>query len=254
MPAKELAFSQTASDPDGDAVSTAWYVDGEQVASGETFTLGPPLTTPGPHAVVARSSDGRPDGGETRHAWMIGVVRPDNDSDGWRANLDCDEANAFVHPEADEVAGNGLDDDCDPATPDGPVVDPRVAIRPLDVTAQEGDTGEHDAAFELSLAAASPHSVAVNFRTADGTALAGADYLAATGRAVFDPGATRTTVSIPVLGDGSDEPDETFALRLSNPTQAVLAGEEATRRSSTTTSRRPIRIRPRRRWRSATSS
>ena len=31
---------------------------------------------------------------------------------------DCDDRNEDVHPDADEVPGNGLDDDCDPTTTD----------------------------------------------------------------------------------------------------------------------------------------
>lgn len=37
--------------------------------------------------------------------------------------LDCDEGHAEVHPGAAEVACNGLDDDCDAATPDAEDVD-----------------------------------------------------------------------------------------------------------------------------------
>ncbi len=50
---------------------------------------------------------------------------PDDDLDGYPAPVDCDDTNPLVHPKATEIPGNGLDDDCDPRTPDGPsVLDP----------------------------------------------------------------------------------------------------------------------------------
>lgn len=46
---------------------------------------------------------------------------PDSDGDGYSAQLcggpDCDDTNAEVHPGAEDVCGNGLDDDCDGRCP-----------------------------------------------------------------------------------------------------------------------------------------
>ncbi len=43
----------------------------------------------------------------------------DADGDGWTScNGDCNDANALVNPGAFEVVGNGIDDDCDPASSD----------------------------------------------------------------------------------------------------------------------------------------
>lgn len=48
-------------------------------------------------------------------------VNIDADGDGFFLNaapLDCDDSNALVNPSRQEIIGNGLDDDCNPLTPD----------------------------------------------------------------------------------------------------------------------------------------
>ena len=42
----------------------------------------------------------------------------DADADGYDATDDCDDGDATVHPGADEVAYDGVDNDCDPSTAD----------------------------------------------------------------------------------------------------------------------------------------
>ena len=41
---------------------------------------------------------------------------PDADGDGFYASEDCDDEDASVNPEAEEVPYNGKDDDCDEST------------------------------------------------------------------------------------------------------------------------------------------
>ncbi len=38
---------------------------------------------------------------------------PDNDRDGYVAAIDCNDNDAAIHPNSEEIAGNGLDDNCD---------------------------------------------------------------------------------------------------------------------------------------------
>ena len=65
--------------------------------------------------------------------------------------------------------------------------------------------------------------VTVRYATADRTATAGEDYLAASGRLRFGPRQKVRRVRVSVLGDEIDEPDETFVLRLSRPKRVKLA-------------------------------
>jgi Tol biopolymer transport system component len=80
----------------------------------------------------------------------------------------------------------------------------------------EGDSGNTDAALPVTLSFSSTHTVTVDYATADGTATAGSDYMATSGTLTFAPGTTTQTIHVPVTGDTTVEPDETFDVVLSN--------------------------------------
>lgn len=111
-------FSITPRDPDGDPTTTRWLVDLEEAATGRSFAFTPDADDIGVHLLRAEVSDGLPAGGATTRDWTVSVLAPDADGDGWRANVDCDDADGGVNPGQHEVVGNGKDDDCDPATGD----------------------------------------------------------------------------------------------------------------------------------------
>ncbi len=46
-------------------------------------------------------------------------IHYDCDGDGYTSEADCDDSNAAINPGMTEVPGNGIDDDCNPDTPDG---------------------------------------------------------------------------------------------------------------------------------------
>src|SRR5262249_29932358 len=83
-------------------------------------TFAPTAAQVGRHVVEAVASDGTASGGATHRSWDVLVLRGDADKDGWTATTDCDESDPAVHPTANELLGNGIDDDCDPGTPDAP--------------------------------------------------------------------------------------------------------------------------------------
>ena len=81
--------------------------------------------------------------------------------------------------------------------------------------------------FTVTLAPAASAPVTVDYASADGTAKAGEDYVAANGTLTFAPGETEKTVAVAVLDDAHDEGEETFVFTLSNASGAVLADAEA---------------------------
>ncbi len=92
-----------------------------------------------------------------------------------------------------------------------------------DVTVTEGNSGTVTAQFTVSLSAPSTQTVSVNYATANGTAQAGSDYVAASGSATFSPGSVQQAINVTVNGDTVVEPNETFSVNLSAPTNATLA-------------------------------
>ncbi len=93
------------------------------------------------------------------------------------------------------------------------------ALSIADASGVEGEA----ARFPVTLSDPSGFEVTVAYSTSDGTAVAGADYDAVGGSLVFAPGETTATVSIPLVQDDLNEPDENFTVSLSNPANATLA-------------------------------
>ncbi|MEY2409022.1 MAG: large repetitive protein, partial [Verrucomicrobiota bacterium] len=91
-----------------------------------------------------------------------------------------------------------------------------------DRTVVEGNSGFTDAIFTITLSSPSCHTVTVDVATFNGTATAGVDYLAAQTNFVFLPGEVQKTLTIRVVGDTEEEPDETFFVCLTNVSHAVV--------------------------------
>ena len=97
-------------------------------------------------------------------------------------------------------------------------------ISVADATATEGEVLD----FVVTLDEPTPVPATVDYATSDGTARAGDDYAPAQGTLTFPAGGTRGTVSVALTEDDAPEPEESFALTLSAPTNAVLADDTAT--------------------------
>ncbi|MEQ1761711.1 MAG: FG-GAP-like repeat-containing protein [Pyrinomonadaceae bacterium] len=87
----------------------------------------------------------------------------------------------------------------------------------------EGDNGEVVAQVVVSLSASTDKDVHVNYVVTQGTATAGTDFVASSGRLVIPAGQTSATVAVPILPDVLDEFDETFTVSLSSASNAWIA-------------------------------
>ena len=127
-----------------------------------------------------------------------------------------EETEAFTVTLSNPTGGATLDD----ATGTGTITDddgvggttPELSIG--DAAVEEGGTAE----FEVSLSPSSTETVTVEFLTADGTAEAGSDYTASTGKLTFTAGQATQTISVSTVDDGVEEETEAFTVTLSNPT------------------------------------
>jgi hypothetical protein len=100
---------------------------------------------------------------------------------------------------------------------------PSVSVN--DVTIVEGQGGFKVATFTLSLSGPNPQGAAVEVATADGTATSvNSDYWdVELGPVDFPAGSTTATVNVRVNGDIAIEPDETFFVNLSQPSNCTIA-------------------------------
>lgn len=96
-----------------------------------------------------------------------------------------------------------------------------------DITLSEGNAATKPFVFEVTLSKTFSKAVSISYKTVDGTAKNGEDYVAAEGTITIEPGAAKGTISINVIGDDIKKGDETFMVRLSNPANCFLIRETA---------------------------
>lgn len=107
--------------------------------------------------------------------------------------------------------------------------DPRPTISNMNASATEPRAGAVSfAEVEVRLSNRSFETIGVSYSTANGTAIAGADYTATSGILTFAPFEAAKTIRVPVRADNVDEADETFFVKLSAPTNATVQVAQST--------------------------
>jgi Tol biopolymer transport system component len=91
---------------------------------------------------------------------------------------------------------------------------PYVSINDIYIT--EGNSGGVLAIVSIGLSNPSSSLISVDYATADGSASAGSDYIAASGTVFFLPGQTSKNIGVVINGDMSQEMNEQFFVNLSN--------------------------------------
>jgi hypothetical protein len=107
--------------------------------------------------------------------------------------------------------------------------DPTISIS--NVAQAEGNTGTTPFTFQVRLSGATNEPVTVRYTTADGSATAPADYqpIDPAGVLTFSPGgALEQDITVHIVGDTVDEPDETFFVNLSESTHATIVQGQGT--------------------------
>ena len=113
----------------------------------------------------------------------------------------------------DDTATGTIRDNDDP---------PTVSV--ADANADEGA----DVVFTVSLSPASGKRATVQYATSSGSATSDTDFTAASGTLTFEAGTTSQTVSVSTASDSTTEQNEFLVLRLSSPTNAILAANDST--------------------------
>jgi VCBS repeat-containing protein len=105
---------------------------------------------------------------------------------------------------------------------------PAALLSINDVNLAEGNNGQSDFTFTVTLSEASAQTVTVEYSTAEGTAQNNSDFQRipngnqANPTLTFLPGETTKTLNVRVKGDSTEEQDETFFVNLSNAVNATI--------------------------------
>jgi hypothetical protein len=238
--AGDVAVGDFTSDGTPDLVTTGGYSAVNLLPGRGDGTFAAPILSPAPDGMwldaADFSGDGRLDVLSVVESMDFGGV--ESLSLG-RGDGTFDRLEPFVLPlDATEIATGDLNGDGRPDLAvagsndiegsvtvllnNGDWAPPPPSLRIGDATVTEGNTGTRAVNFTVTLSAASTQTTTVAYATSNGTATAGSDYQAKSGTVTFAPGETSKPVTVLVNGDRLAEPNETFVVNLSGPTNATI--------------------------------
>jgi hypothetical protein len=162
--------------------------------------------------------------GTTTRSFNIAII-PDN----------IDEVNETFNVTLSSASNATFANSVNTVTTTGTIIDddgPTITFADRTIEVVEGGTGSvRNMTFTVRLSAASENPITVRFATSRGAvepATAGADFRATSGTLTFAAGETSKVISVQILGDATDEPDETFNVVLSSPTGGTIPTEQST--------------------------
>ncbi len=104
-------------------------------------------------------------------------------------------------------------------------VPPVISI--LNSTVTEGSAGISNASIAVTLSIPSGLPVSLAFQTVGVTASSGVDYQDVAGTVVIPAGQTKGMITVPIIGDTIDGPNESLRITLSNAVNALLGNATA---------------------------
>jgi Ca2+-binding RTX toxin-like protein len=114
--------------------------------------------------------------------------------------------------------------------------DDKPVVRMDDIKVTEGDNGLHDADITVYLNTAATSDVSVNYKTIDGTAKDGSDYIGDSDTLVIPKGSKEGHIKISIQGDTTPETTENFHVELSGVSGAILLNNADTLSNTVTIS------------------
>ncbi len=204
-----IRFNVSLSEPSPDIVSVNFRTLNDQSVS--NFDLSSVMTAPANTGVLTFAP------GQTEQSILIEPIDDtlDERDESIMVELFAPENATFG---ADQLAlratGFVLDDDGEGGE------DGNAALFVGDPVLVEGDEGTQVAHFDIDLSRPATVQTTFDYRSEDGSALAGQDYLATAGTLLFEPGQDRASIQVPILGGRVPEPTEWFALTVTAPSPA----------------------------------
>ena len=196
-------FTVTLSSAGDEAVTAAYTTSDGTATAGEDYT-----STSGTLTIPA---------GDTTGEISVPVLDDDDVEEAETFNLTLSDA---TNATLDDGQGEATIEDDDEPPP------PLPAFTINDTTVAEAVGAE--AVFVVSLSATSEDDVTVDYETADGTALAGDDYTAASGTLTISAGEPSGEISVSIVNDDVAEETESFTVALSNAANATIDDGEGT--------------------------